>query len=225
MWFRLIPSMMLAVWLTVSTGAGSASPLAGGRGAAPDEAAVTMGLLPEPLRGVAQGINRVQADFSRRMTAQLQTMRDEGSMVAGAWLCLIAFAYGVLHAAGPGHGKLAVSSYFLANRAQPMRGVLLSAGAAAMQGLAAILLVGVPVVLLDMTRAAAMGQLRYLELGSYGLMTLVGLLLLLRAMRGDIGCDHGGCTDAQGSGAHHHGHRHSHGGAAGRDGLGGVPEN
>lgn len=209
-------ALVLTLWLTVAgADAQAASPLAGGRAAAPDEAAASLSLLPEPLRGAAQSLNRLQADLSRQMTGRLQEMRDAdggGSLVAGAWLCLIAFVYGVLHAAGPGHGKLVVSSYFLANRAAWWRGVRLSVGAALTQALAAILLVGIPVLLLDMTRASALGSIRYLELASYGLMTLVGLILLVRAARGQTGCghDHSG-GDATG---HVHDH-HTHGPACG----------
>jgi nickel/cobalt transporter (NicO) family protein len=208
---RRLSLCVLGLWLALALPALAASPLAGGRAAAPDEAAASLSLLPEPLRGAAQSLNRLQADLSRRMTGQLQEMRDAdgadgGSLVAGAWLCLIAFVYGVLHAAGPGHGKLVVSSYFLANRAAWRRGVLLSVGAALTQALAAILLVGVPVLLLGMTRASALGQIRYLELASYGLMTLIGLGLLVRAARGQVGCGHDHGLDDH---AHHQGHDHA----------------
>lgn len=208
---RRLSLLVLTLWLALVAPVLAASPLAGGRAAAPDEAAASLSLLPEPLRGAAQSLNRLQADLSRRMTGQLQEMRDAdgadgGSLVAGAWLCLIAFVYGVLHAAGPGHGKLVVSSYFLANRAAWRRGVLLSVGAALTQALAAILLVGIPVLLLGMTRAGALGQIRYLELASYGLMTLIGLGLLVRAARGQTGCGHDHGFDDHG---HHHEHSHA----------------
>jgi nickel/cobalt transporter (NicO) family protein len=208
---RRLSLCVLGLWLALAVPALAASPLAGGRAAAPDEAAASLSLLPEPLRGAAQSLNRLQADLSRRMTGQLQEMRDAdgadgGSLVAGAWLCLIAFVYGVLHAAGPGHGKLVVSSYFLANRAAWRRGVLLSVGAALTQALAAILLVGVPVLLLGMTRAGAMGQIRSLELVSYGLMTLIGVGLLVRAARGQTGCGHDHGLVVHG---HHQGHDHA----------------
>ena len=38
----------------------------------------------------------------------------------------LSFLYGIFHAAGPGHGKVVISSYVLANEAQMRRGVLLS---------------------------------------------------------------------------------------------------
>ncbi len=200
--------VLLVLWLSLGSAPLFGNPLSGnslagnpltGRATAPDEAAATMALLPEPLRGMAQRLNRIQADFSRRMTGQLRETRDqEGSVAAGAWLCLIAFVYGVLHAAGPGHGKLVVSSYFLSGGAPVRRGLLLAGGVALTQALAAILLVGVPLLVLDWTRASVLGGVRVLELVSYGLMTAVGLLLLVRAVRGD-GCGH----------AHHGRHGHA----------------
>lgn len=201
--FSALPVAIAALWLAVGSPAAWASPLTGGRPAVPTEAATTMALLPDPLRGVVQGINRVQADLSRRMTGQLQQVRDRGSVAVTAWLCLIAFVYGVLHAAGPGHGKLVVASYFLGRRARIVHGVTLAFGAAMIQAMAALLLVGIPVMALDMTRATALGGLRFLEAGSYGLMVVVGLLLLVRAARGTPCCSHGpGPNRHEASGGH-----------------------
>ena len=54
----------------------------------------------------------------------------------------LSFAYGVFHAAGPGHGKAVISSYLVATGEGFRRGVALSALAALAQALAAIALVG-----------------------------------------------------------------------------------
>ncbi|MFS2012093.1 nickel/cobalt transporter [Azospirillum sp. CT11-132] len=186
--FRFLAALLIG-WLAASAPV-LASPLAGGRSALPEESALSVGGLPEPLRGVLQSLNAVQTDLNQRMAAQLRDIRDQGSVAAGVWLCLIAFAYGVLHAVGPGHGKLVVTSYFLTRRARLVRGVLLASTAALTQALAAILLVGVPVLLLNLTRADALAGVRYLELGSYLLMTGIGMLLLVHALRGEAGCTH-----------------------------------
>lgn len=215
--------LSVALWLAIGSPAVSASPLAGGRPAVPNEAATAMTLLPDPLRTAVQGINRVQADLSRRMTGQLQQVRDGGSVAVTAWLCLIAFVYGVLHAAGPGHGKLVVASYFLGRRARIVHGVTMAFGAAMIQAMAALLLVGIPVVALDMTRTAALGSLRFLEAGSYGLMMVVGLLLLVRAVRGTPCCSHGPGPNAQEVACSHHHHDHHHDGCGHhQDGHGAV---
>ena len=87
-------------------------------------------------------------------------------------------------------------------RARLMRGVLLASAAAFTQALAAILLVGIPVLLLGLTRADTMAGVHYLELGSYLLMAGIGLLLLVRALRGETGCIH----DDSSMHCRHHGH-------------------
>lgn len=165
---------------------------------------------PEPLRDVVQGFNRVQAEASRAMNRQLQSFRDQGSVAAAAWLCLIGFAYGVLHAVGPGHGKVVVSSYFVARRARISRGLMLAAGAALTQALSAILLVGIPVLALGMSRSAVMGQTRTLELLSYGLMTVLGLVMLVRGRRNGDCCGHGQADQPARRCEHDHGHGHEH---------------
>ena len=55
----------------------------------------------------------------------------------------LSFAYGIFHAAGPGHGKAVVSSYLLANERALRRGLVISLFAALLQGAVAIVLIGI----------------------------------------------------------------------------------
>ena len=50
----------------------------------------------------------------------------------------ISFAYGIFHAAGPGHGKAVISSYLVANEETARRGIVLSFVSALMQALVAV---------------------------------------------------------------------------------------
>ncbi len=58
---------------------------------------------------------------------------------AAVWTLLaISFAYGIFHAAGPGHGKAVISSYLVANEETARRGIALSFASALMQALVAV---------------------------------------------------------------------------------------
>jgi len=54
------------------------------------------------------------------MTASVKALHSDGSAVWG--LFGLSFAYGVFHAAGPGHGKALIASYMLANERALRRG-------------------------------------------------------------------------------------------------------
>ncbi|ADU66860.1 high-affinity nickel-transporter [Desulfurispirillum indicum S5] len=51
---------------------------------------------------------------SETIQSHMRAIRDEGSVAAALSLIIFSFFYGLLHAAGPGHGKSLVASYFLA---------------------------------------------------------------------------------------------------------------
>ena len=84
----------------------------------------------------------------------------------------LAFAYGIFHAAGPGHGKAVISSYLVANEETWRRGIILSFASAFLQALVAVLIVGIAAALLGAT-AKAMGEaVRYIEIISYALIAV-----------------------------------------------------
>ncbi len=90
----------------------------------------------------------------------------------------IAFAYGVFHAAGPGHGKAVISSYLLANDETWRRGVALSFASALLQSLTAVLIVGIAAALLGATAQMMGNAARTIEIISYALIVLLGARLL-----------------------------------------------
>ncbi|MEF2073149.1 nickel/cobalt transporter [Consotaella aegiceratis] len=92
----------------------------------------------------------------------------------------ISFAYGIFHAAGPGHGKAVISSYMLANEVQLRRGVILSFASALVQALSALLVVGAGWYLLRGTSISMTAASDALEVASFGLIALFGLVLFVR---------------------------------------------
>ena len=95
-------------------------------------------------------------------------------------LAAISFAYGVFHAAGPGHGKAVLTSYMLANERALKRGLVLSAFAALLQAVVAIAIVGVAAALLGVTAQKMAGATQWVEAASFACIAGLGAFLVWR---------------------------------------------
>jgi nickel/cobalt exporter len=134
-----------------------------------------------PFAGWLAFINDNQQAFYRSLTGALKAMREDP---AHLWTLIgLSFAYGVFHAAGPGHGKAVISSYMIANETELKRGIAISFVSAFLQGVVAIALVGVGYVILRGTSISMTEATQALEIASYGLIVAFGTWLLLRKMR------------------------------------------
>src|SRR4030081_2061073 len=110
------------------------------------------------------------------MSATIRAAKSDGSAV---WTLLaISFAYGIFHAAGPGHGKAVISSYLVANRETARRGVVLSFVSALMQSLVAVAIVTVCAWLLNATAKTMCGAEKAVEIASYALIAAFGARLV-----------------------------------------------
>src|SRR5580693_4329996 len=96
-----------------------------------------------------------QSYFYREMSSTIRAAKADGSAV---WTLLaISFAYGIFHAAGPGHGKTVISSYLVANEETARRGIVLSFVSAMLQSLVAVLIVAIGAWLLNITAKTMCG--------------------------------------------------------------------
>ena len=110
------------------------------------------------------------------MSATIRAAKSDGSAV---WTLLaISFAYGIFHAAGPGHGKAVISSYLVANQETARRGIVLSFASALMQSLVAVVIVGICAWLLNATAKTMCGTERVIEIASYALIAAFGARLV-----------------------------------------------
>ena len=128
------------------------------------------------------GFAGVQYEIGRRLAEFLNLIRAGGvpdSILAGAALT---FAYGVLHTAGPGHGKIIVASYVIGSRASLAHAVGMSLYIAVAHVAAAV----VTVVVLDVAARQALGappgELRIVRIFSYTLIASIGLHMAWRSM-------------------------------------------
>lgn len=128
-------------------------------------------------------IQQKQQAFHRELTRGIQGLKSAENRMAAGWaLVSLGFIYGIFHAAGPGHGKAVISAYLLANEHMVRRGILISFAAAFAQGLCAVVLVFATVGLLDLQMRNSMAAARWFEIGSYALITGLGLVLAGRAL-------------------------------------------
>ena len=126
--------------------------------------------------GIAGWILAKQAEFERMLSGAIRAVKNDA---AGFWsLASLSFAYGVFHAAGPGHGKAVVASYMLANESALRRGLVISFLAALLQGLVAIAIVGVLALLLNATAQRMKDAASFVETASYAGIALLGLYLI-----------------------------------------------
>ncbi len=133
------------------------------------------GMQPAPASGFFGWLLGQQAFFYQALAATIRAAKSDGSAY---WTLMgISFAYGIFHAAGPGHGKAVISSYLLANEETWRRGVVLSFASAVMQSLTAIVLVAVGAFLIGATAKMMGDTVRVIETVSYALIILVGARL------------------------------------------------
>lgn len=119
-----------------------------------------------------------QQKANRQIVGAVKDLKSDGSFSAALALIMVSFIYGVLHAAGPGHGKAVISSYVLANERTVRRGILLSFLAAFFQALSAIAIITVLVVILKATSFQIKGAEAWITILSWGLIALLGAWLL-----------------------------------------------
>jgi nickel/cobalt transporter (NicO) family protein len=171
--------------------------------------------------GVVGWILARQSEFYRQMSSTIRAAKSDGSAV---WTLLgISFAYGVFHAAGPGHGKAVISSYLIANQETARRGIVLSFVSALMQSLVAVVIVAVCAWLLNASAKTMCGAEKIIEIASYALIAAFGARLVwtkgggfIRALQRPrpalamavAGHDHG--HDHHGHDHHDHHHDHPH---------------
>ncbi|MDX2223617.1 MAG: hypothetical protein SFV21_12755 [Rhodospirillaceae bacterium] len=198
---------------------------AAGEQAAPDPARTAaeppLIALPKPVQAVFRQVGDWQRELNRFMGGKMRESTAAGGLTAAFVLLGASFLYGVLHAAGPGHGKLVVASYFTARRAPLATGILMGGIIAVTQAVVAILAVTVLAVIIGRRQMDVMSDVNVLEIGSYGIIFCIGAYMTWCALRGReaFGHDHGPAAStfddpAPKSAApdhqHHNHHHHAH---------------
>ncbi|MEX3316378.1 nickel/cobalt transporter [Sulfitobacter sp. PS-8MA] len=132
---------------------------------------------------LAQWAAGQQRGFQNSIAGGLRATR--GGDMAAFWTVLLAsFAYGVVHAAGPGHGKIVIGGYGLARQVPMLRLSLIALAASLGQAVTAVALVYAGIMLLGLGREALVGVTESIMAPvSYAAIALIGLWLIWRGLR------------------------------------------
>ncbi|KJV08911.1 hypothetical protein VZ95_14770 [Elstera litoralis] len=146
-----------------------------------------------------------QRDAAFKFRRLLIDLRDRQSWLTLATAVGLAFLYGIFHAAGPGHGKMLVISYFLGRQARLAEGLRMGVRIALTHVASALAIVAVLFLLFDGKPAPDFESTREVRLIAYAGIIALGLWFLLEAgerVRQGLApadCGHN----------HHHGHSHA----------------
>lgn len=123
-----------------------------------------------------------QRDVNQQLSALLKEVARSPAGTGGS-LIAFSFIYGVLHALGPGHGKIVITTWLATHPSRLKSSLRLTFAASVLQGLVAIALVTLLLALLQLPARSLHMSSFWLEKGSYLLVGALGLLLCWRALR------------------------------------------
>ncbi len=214
-WIGIVTALLLVIGVSAGMASGALAqqqaPVAAPSGAPPKS------FVPPAARGAPGApatvaptgfyawVTGMQHGYNQRLARAIRDLKSSNPMLAVLTLAGLSFAYGVLHAAGPGHGKAVITSYVLANEQTVRRGIALSFLAALFQALSALILVAILIYGLSATGIAIKTSEAWLETLSWALVAGIGAWLVWRqvaAWRAER---------AAAAAVHHHGqHGHDH---------------
>lgn len=213
----LVVSVLLALSAPAAanpfTGNPDGSPAAGGEPAHSGPVRAADGATAwTPIAWVGRALLTFQREANRMIAQHMKAIRDGRTTAPLLIGIVLAFAYGVVHALGPGHGKVVVVSYFLARDARIMRGFLMGLQIAVVHVLSAMVVVALADLVLRQAFGGAPAEAAGVRLASYGLIGLIGMVMLGQAMRRSylrrqgVEVSYACCEHAHASGHRAHGH-------------------
>jgi len=123
-----------------------------------------------------------QREVNQQMSGLLKAVAENPSKAGGS-LLIFSFLYGVLHALGPGHGKIVITTWLATHPSKLKSSIGLTLASSLLQGCVAIGLVVVVLTLLQLPARQLHMSSFWLEKGSYALAGLLGVMLCWRAIK------------------------------------------
>ena len=142
----------------------------------------------------------IQKTLNESLAAITRSLQGSRSLSGLLFVMLVSLVYGMFHAAGPGHGKTIVSSFFLANDAKLRHSIVIGYLIAVVHALTALAVVLILYYVIRGLFSTGIEQAdHYIQLFTFGIIAVLGAVMLVGRIRGS---------------AHHH-HLHAEEGKAG----------
>ena len=129
-------------------------------------------------------ITLVQFKLRQHMAELVRGYKKEGRITPLLILMAIAFAYGAVHAAGPGHGKAIAVSFVMSHRSSVMKGLALSLCIAIVHGFAGVVgVLGLRYIIQSSFNESLAYVTFVTQVASYSLIVILGLYLVVHHVR------------------------------------------
>lgn len=134
--------------------------------------------------GIKSKLVEIQSGLNEIISDSKGEYRETGKVGKLFFILLIAFVYGVIHALGPGHGKLFTLSYFMTEQAKPVKGLSLGVMIAFMHALSAILLIVAFKFIFNIVYSQESPHyFKILRMISFSIIVALALFLLIKTIR------------------------------------------
>jgi nickel/cobalt exporter len=124
-----------------------------------------------------------QQKLNTKLTEQVKRLQTDSSWEALWPLIVVAFFYGIVHAAGPGHGKVVVFSYFMSQRSTIRKSIFLGNLISFCHAVSGVIIV---LALYFVIKAAYLSSFeaisQKIKLASYSLVVGIGLVLFFKSL-------------------------------------------
>lgn len=138
---------------------------------------------PHFMQKFLKKISVLQYKLNQKLSELAKEIKEKNSKKSIFIIIFITFIYGMIHALGPGHGKTITFSYFLSEQADIKKGIIVGNLIGFLHAGSALIIVLILYFIIKKSFMHSFEDLsRIIKLISYGLITLIGLFLLVKTL-------------------------------------------
>lgn len=179
----LLMLFLLSLFFITSAQYVHANPLTGGKRVSQQQTTESKQDYPAFLSTAIAKLTIWQMKLKQRISSHVRAFKDSGRIAPLLPLFLLAFLYGIVHAAGPGHGKGVAMAYALASERHYSAGLFLGFLIAIVHaGSAIIIIIGLRFVFEASISTNLDSISQATQIISYSLIFLIGLVLFLASL-------------------------------------------